>query len=1137
MASPEEDANSPPSAVSPSWAPPRAPLPPHKLAKLANALGVSTPVPVLHGFLSPSSPFMASPILPSPAFSPSFDFRRSPTPSAASSAHTYTPASQTSRFLLHVVPPSHLPHESQFTQDNELLAPPPNASGYHAQFRRGVLVPVYPTLHSQIAAIAKEYALPSTVGIVLYLINNTPSANAGMRLGQQLKRRESRDLGYRRIFGDTSGCASSELNAKTTRFWAHGPTAWALAPPPRLDSPDSATSVSDSGDISLPGLNGSSLIPILAKVEFDIDKRKATWYGRWKKTRRAQAAKRAESRLGGRSRAGSTAGDESAVEGEDGDRKPALELRLVERLREEANTPAYLRSKDGRLLPPGSDDGYAQLADSDEEDDEEATMKFDNGSRRNNPDIVDLALSGAQLTALEDEDKDEEDGDDVDEVAELLKGNSRPQLSVAIPGESPPRKERSGSITSSLSRKHIPPALDLAPSLPNAVQIAAPGTGGDNFGLAYLTEESTPSTGSLDDVDEETGKPRRSPLEEKRDGQFFDDLNLGLDPSLEFDDDDPDDRRKSQVLMSSRLDEIERALAQFSPRKLAIEDLAAESPTGMPSMASLSPTPNSRIKGAPTPRPSPQPGAPTEGASWPAIPYSTLNNMSSPDQQADGLPSPPRIAFNGISTELPKSPFQQRFSTHNSDESDETLARKRELAEQDALYPPLMAPSLLRPGSDSPVIPLSPDPFGRFPSEYDTTPPRLDHSPGLKQGSALRPQGSHGKTLSNISETPSSSRFSVDSLSTTENHKAGQEEGGRSSKSNSIISVKSIKKLWRRTNKASVQGSATPSPSLPESGRASPNSAPLTSDSGLVPGTTGLPSRPPSRSPLLDQQMLGPQRKSSQHQMQWNSQEPPYPGRQPSPAAYPLPTTPTPPPPASAPAAPTQAAVPSDQKSNVRKSILKSFKSQGGHSSHASSSSISVGRTSNERKSGVVELNSVMKRASGVSSTMTLVELPRASSATLMYESPRSPPLPEMPRSSSATLYEAPRSPPFPDRRSNYSTHSYSTSHSRSASRQSQVSVSSQNALARVRQKRPSTSSTESLSRAPSARLAVGSTSPPRKGVLSGLQVPRTSGESSYEDRPSFDESQFEIVSPKHAPAHMLSYPYNTMDQSMSSME
>ena len=91
-----------------------------------------------------------------------------------------------------------------------------------------------------------------------------------------------------------------------------------------------------------------------------------------------------------------------------------------------------------------------------------------------------------------------------------------------------------------------------------------------------------------------------------------------------------------------------------------------------------------------------------------------MNSPPEPETPTD-VPAPPRIAFNGVSTELPKSPFQQRFVAQGDAMSDESLARKREL-EEEGLYPPLVAPALLRnPGSDSPVIPLSPDPFGSFP--------------------------------------------------------------------------------------------------------------------------------------------------------------------------------------------------------------------------------------------------------------------------------------------------------------------------------------------------------------------------------------------------------------------------------------
>ncbi|TFK95002.1 hypothetical protein K466DRAFT_447339, partial [Polyporus arcularius HHB13444] len=849
------------------------------------------------------------------------------------------------------LPPPHLPHESDYTHENELLPPPPTASGYHTHFRRGVLVPVYPTLQSQLNAIAKEYALPSTVGLILYLINSSPVANAQMRLGTMTEElgepgpRISEDI-WRHIwvrvlraerdepphsavrmhglgFGNAAAQSTpsllqdvmtnpnplrpllSPMRTEAPRFATPSPSTTAshsaLSSRSGLDSPDSATSVSDGGnvdDISLPGLSSAALIPILAKVEFDIDKRKATWYSRWKKTRRAQHAQRAESRLGFRKRAASRAGDESAEE-DDEERRPALDLRLVGRLEAEASTPAHLRSRNARLLAPDADDGYAQLPDSDEEDeDEDVTAKFGSVSddpladvfgtdaetwadiraesrllHQKNPNVVDLALDGAGLSALPDPAADSDERqpeDDVEDVAELLRRDSRPQLSVAIPGSPPSNRQRSESQGSSLSRKHIPPALDLAPSLPNAVNSAGLVTDGSGMRLAYLAEEATDEFSDSDASDgETTHKPRRSPLEEKRDGVLFDELNLG---PIEYDDDDPDDRRKSQVLMMAKLDEIERTLAQFSPRKLAIEDLQAETPTGMPSIASLTP-PNWKgtTSVGTSSRPSPQPGPPPQGASWPAVPYSMLNNMdmSSPDPDAsEGHPSPPRIAFNGISTELPKSPFQKRF-TNGDAMSDESLARKRELEEeQDALYPPLVAPALRTPGSDSPIIPLSPDPFGRFPSDHDGPAPIREDSPFVKKGSALRPSHNKGN-MSNVSEAPSS-RFSIDSLAS--------EDGKGSGKQNSLMSVKTIKKLWRRTNKGSASGSS--SPALPESGRTSPN--PSAGPNSAAP-TGQRMSRTLSRSPLPDQPrsapgpaMLMPKRKGSMHQLSWN-QDSPYP--------------------------------------------------------------------------------------------------------------------------------------------------------------------------------------------------------------------------------------------------------------------
>ncbi|KAI0778693.1 hypothetical protein BD413DRAFT_490056 [Trametes elegans] len=1182
-----DDPASPASATSaPSWAPPRSPLPPHRLAKLANALGVSTPVPAIHAIPSPSFSYAPSPVVPSTAASPAFDFRRSPTPSAAS-AHTFTSTSHTSKYLLHVIPPTHLPH-SDNAYGNELLPPPPSASGYHAHFRRGILVPVYPTLQSQMNAIAKEYALPSTVGLVLYLINSSPAAQASMRLGSMTDEdgdvpgpRLSEDI-WRHIWlrvlkaerDDTLSSAartkglglgspaaqsspsllqdvmSSQGSLRPLLAPARAETPQPLTPSPSttashsaissrsdLDSPESATSLSDAGntdDVTLPGLHSSALIPILAKVEFDVDRRRATWYPHWKRNRRTQHAKRAESRLGMQKRAASRAGDVSGAEGEeeeeDGERKPAVALRLVDRLQATENTPAHLRPSNGRLVGPDGDDEYAQLPDSDEED-EDATARYGQGSvsgdpladvfgtdaetwadiraenashqsKARDPNVVDLALDGAALSALPDpaEDGEEKDAvDDVEEVADLLRRSSRPRLSVAIP-DSPPQRQRTGSQGSLLSRKHVPPALNLAPSLPGSVE-NGPSTDGSNMNLPYLQEDKTPSTADFpqpkgdEASDGETTQKavRRSPLEEKREGVFYDELHLGLESSYEYDEDDPHDRRKSQVLMMAQLDEIERNLAQFSPRRLAIEDLAAEeTPTGMPSIAA-----NLNPPSGPSSNPSLQPGPPSEGASWPAVPYSALSSMGGdgpPDlgpSMAEHIPSPPRIAFNGISTELPKSPFQNHSMRDSM--SDETLARKRELEqERDMLYPPLVAPSLLRnSNSDSPIIPLSPDPFGRFPSDLDGVPPLEEDLSSAytsrNRGSATLRHAHNNKSSSNMSDAPSS-RFSLDSTASEDvrppTPSAAPTKNGKPA---SIMSVKHIKKLWRRTNNKSTSGST--SPSLPDSGRVSPNSAAAGKRS----------SRTSSRSPHPDPSMqrstpglapLRPKNKTSLHAFQFDQQTPypvhPGPGRQPSTA-----------PPSSAPAGPQQG------EKGTRKSILKSFRSQSGSlSTHSSTSSIGqTPRSSSElsqdaRRRGKGEPGHGLHRGSGMSSSMTLVDMPP------------SPALPEHLAQVQAQ--------------------------SRSNSRQSQRSYASTSGrTSAASRQHPSISSVDSAasSRAPS-RLMAGA-SPPGNGALG---VPRTSGDS-YDSRRSFDESQFEIVSPKLGPAQALSYPYHQLDHSLSSAE
>ena len=286
------------------WAPPRAPLPPLRLAKLANALGV--PLPALH---------------PPPPRPPLLD--PSPPPAAPSS----------SRYLLHVIPPLCLPHSSD---DPRFTPPPSSASGYHSRYRTGVLVPVYANFQAQLTAIAREYALPSTAGMILYLVSSSglpddeQASEPGPRISEDIwKHIWTRVLSTEqlpqlyRLGGVHSTASLSRGDGSHPRPLL---SAGVSKPPssPSTFAPSSSTSSSSdlrlnsasssvadpdtpntsSSEVDetatkadayvLPGLNSPSLIPVLAKVEFDIDRKKARWYEPWLKSRRLNQAKRTQ---------------------------------------------------------------------------------------------------------------------------------------------------------------------------------------------------------------------------------------------------------------------------------------------------------------------------------------------------------------------------------------------------------------------------------------------------------------------------------------------------------------------------------------------------------------------------------------------------------------------------------------------------------------------------------------------------------------------------------------------------------------------------------------------------------------------------------------------------------------------------
>jgi hypothetical protein len=521
-----------------SWPRPRSPIPPHRLAKLVNAFGISAPVP-----RSPSDP------APPPSqFSP--EARRSPAPSLASTSNSPAPLYQ-SRFLLHVVPPSHIPHESSASETFELTPPPSSASGYHTQFQRGTLVPLLPTLQGQLWAIAKEYALPSTAGMILYLVSSAPSPNPDTTSGttsttpDEPGPRLSEDIWkhlWTRVAKVETESYPRAITPNTTvglGFGYGGPPSplfpqpsntlrpllssnhvapqsiplplpvtptgsTASSNPPtqatfsetsqsEVNSPDSSLpSDSRAATLDLPGLTSPSIIPILAKVEFDIDKRRAAWYGPWIRSRKLNHQKR-ENCARTSSESGTSPISEGASQGEgDAFKAAPLPLKLVDR----QSIPRFLLSvEDG-----GRDSSPPRLSES--------------PPNLEDPDPVGIGLSGPAET-----EGDSVNDNDKQEVQASSESQERPRLSLNIP-PSPlgttvlSTAPAAGMGSANAYKKAAPPPLTLMPYSLNVSGSPEPSplVSSGSTGLAYLRDGvSTPSEG------------------DKRTGTVFDELDLGLD--------------------------------------------------------------------------------------------------------------------------------------------------------------------------------------------------------------------------------------------------------------------------------------------------------------------------------------------------------------------------------------------------------------------------------------------------------------------------------------------------------------------------------------------------------------------------------------------------------------------------------
>jgi hypothetical protein len=447
--------------------------------------------------------------------------------------------------------------------------------------------------------------------------------------------------------------------------------------------------------------------------------------------------------------------------------------------------------------------------------------------------------------------------------------------------------------------------------------------------------------------------------------------------------------------------------------------------------------------------------------------------------------SVPKWSINGVSSVPPTSPYAGKKRSSKII-SEETNARK---AEND-LYPYLQSPSY-----GPSVIPLSPDPFRRFTSDSNDQHNNASMEPLLVTHPSPRKSSLSGfSQFENVASMPSS-RFSVDSTLSETGAAASQAPQKGPPRGSSMVSVKSIRKLWRKSTKGSVSA-PLPSGSNSASGKISPQPpppppprlpvskevpAPPQSPSFsemLPPPTPSLPSLPPSRA-------VSRADSSTDHS---RDQETRYPLRytsiSPTPqlvASLALASR------AESPSVPPLHNPPLDKNGGGRKSILKTWKSTSGSFSQNYDSS----RSTPDHNHGDLSMSATVTRKRRPSVFDSASSLMRGSAASLVYDVPPSPSIPDHFSNN-----------PSPQFKNNMSS-------------------------TRLTRQAPAGSFSSTDSSPPIVSPLT--TTSPRHGAAI---IQRTSGES-YRSRPSLDNSQFEIVSPKLNSLGMrssLSYPYNELD-------
>lgn len=250
----------------PAYPPPRQPLSPQQLGRIAQSFGIVTPT--------------------LPSASSARSHTRSPTQQSTHTAHSghtrHTPAPSLSQQVVAVVPPAS-------------LAPQDDDKERAKKWRRGRLLPLQPTLGSMLVVIAREFGLPSTTGLSVYLgpqgyAESVSAADDGGPLITQDS--------WATLFGaGIMGVTDSPRSGSIKRF----PRA-STTPLTRVDEdghqrdkslssqPDMArSSLSSSSSYNSPRTPASVSLPSFGTIEFDVAP-DAPWLSDYRAGKRATEA-------------------------------------------------------------------------------------------------------------------------------------------------------------------------------------------------------------------------------------------------------------------------------------------------------------------------------------------------------------------------------------------------------------------------------------------------------------------------------------------------------------------------------------------------------------------------------------------------------------------------------------------------------------------------------------------------------------------------------------------------------------------------------------------------------------------------------------------------------------------------------